>query len=213
MIKTIFVDFWGTLIEQGVWSPIKHVRTILKMRMPFHEFVVRFEKAMMLKPFIDLREAFHNVGEEFNIDITDREMEELIGMWNKSWMLAKPFSEVEEVLNRLNEKYTLILVANTNKFSLEKVLDKFKLAPYFEKSFLSYQMGLLKTDKDFFPNIIKELNLNIDECVMVGDSIQSDMIAAQTAGLKAILVDRKDKREFDTKINNLKELEQKIAGL
>ena len=34
-------------MEQGIWSPIKQARNILQITLPFPEYVIRFEKAMM----------------------------------------------------------------------------------------------------------------------------------------------------------------------
>ena len=45
---------------------------------------------------------------------------------------------------------------------------------------------------------------------MIGDSLESDMKAAKAVGMRGILVDRKDKREFTPKIKSLEELEQHL---
>ena len=55
MTKIILLDFWGTLVENGVWSPTKQVRNILGIRMPFPEYVVRMERSMMTKEFSSLK--------------------------------------------------------------------------------------------------------------------------------------------------------------
>ena len=47
MVKAILFDFWGTLMEQGVRSPIQHVKNALQIDLPFSEYVVRMERAMM----------------------------------------------------------------------------------------------------------------------------------------------------------------------
>ena len=44
------------------------------------------------------------------------------------------------------------------------------------------------------------------EAVVIGDSLASDVDPAQRAGLKAILVDRRDKREFSPKVLSLKDV-------
>jgi FMN phosphatase YigB (HAD superfamily) len=41
---------------------------------------------------------------------------------------------------------------------------------------------------------------------MVGDSIESDLIAAEKLGIKGFLVDRNNKREYPNKILTLSEL-------
>ena len=206
MTKTIFFDFWGTLVEQGVWSPIKQVQRILDIRIPFSEYVTRMQKAMMTSSFSELREAFNAVGKEFEISISEKKMEELIGMWNTSWMLAVLYEETVQALSELREEYTLVLVCNTDQFSVERVLDKFNMKAHFNHIFLSYQEGSLKTDEQFFPAILAKLNVSADDCVMVGDSIQSDILPAERAGLKTLLVDRKGRQESDKKIRNLREL-------
>ena len=210
MIKAIFFDFWGTLVENGVYSPTKQLKNILEIDAPFSEYVVRMEKAMMTARFKGLREALEQVCKEFNIECSEEQLEEAIGMWNKSWMLAKPYEEVQEVLAELKKKYTLVLVSNTDNISVDQVLDKYKLRDYFDKVFFSYQLGLIKTDKNFFQEVLNELKLAPEDCVMVGDSIQSDIIPAKRLEINAILVDRKSERDFQPKIENLKELENVI---
>jgi len=207
MKKAILFDFWGTLVENGVWSPIKQVRNILRIRLPFPEYVVRMEKAMMTSSFKTLKEAFEAVCDEFNIEPQQFLLDKLVGMWNKSWMLAKPYPEVEEVLQKLSKDHTLILVSNTDCFSVSNVLDKFGLKDYFNYLYLSYDLGKIKTDEEFIKHILQELDLKPSECLMVGDSIQSDMEAAEKAGVEAVLVDRRDTREFNRKIKSLKEVE------
>jgi len=211
MVKAIIFDFWGTLVESGVWSPTKQVRAILNLDIPFSDFVVRLEKAMMTGNFNELREAFEAVGREFKVEILPEKMEQLIGMWNKSWMLAKPYPETAAILEELKSKYTLILVSNSDCFSVKKTLEKFAWAKYFQEIYISCDVGMIKTEKAFLQLLLEKNNLNPEDCLVVGDSIQSDILAAKQAGMHYVLVDRKNSRDFDPKISNLKELE-KILG-
>ena len=45
---------------------------------------------------------------------------------------------------------------------------------------------------------------------MIGDCLLSDMESAKTAGIKGVLVDRRERREYNPKIKNLTELPQMI---
>ncbi len=210
MAKAIFFDCWGTLIEQGVHSPLKQVKELLGITIPFSYYVVRMERAMMTRSFSTLREAFLAVAKEFNLQPSEETLNELIGMWNKSWMLAQPYPEVEEVLRELQKSYVLVLVSNTDNFGVEKVLEKFGLRNYFAETFFSYQLGNLKTDKRFFYQIFDRLGLAPEDCVIVGDSMQSDIVPAKQLGMMAVLIDRRDQRDFPTKIKDLRELEDLI---
>jgi len=207
MIKAIIFDFWGTLVENGVWSPIKQVKNILRIDLPFSEYVVRMEKAMMTSKQGSLKECFQKVCAEFSINCDEETIEKLIGMWNKSWMLAQPYEEMEETLTYLKQKYKIILVSNSDCFSVPKVIEKFNLAHLFDKRYYSFELGTIKTEKQFFQHVLNDLQLQIEDCVMVGDSIQSDILAAKKLGMEAILVDRRSTREFNPKVKNLREIE------
>jgi len=208
LVQAIIFDFWGTLVENGVWSPIKQVRNILGIRMNFSEYVVRMEKAMMTKDFPTLKDAFQSVCEEFNINCHDYKLDKLVGMWNKSWMLAKPYDEVEEMLKKLKKKYKIILMSNTDCFSIKNVLEKYKLGQYFDEVFLSCDLGTIKTDETFLKMILDEVGLSAEECLVVGDSMLSDISAAEKSGVPAILVDRKNRREHEPKVKDLYGLEE-----
>jgi HAD superfamily hydrolase (TIGR01549 family) len=209
-MKALLFDFWGTLVEQGVRSPLQQAQEILDIRLPFSDYVVRMEKAMMTKPFAELKEAFAAVCQEFGHTCSEEQLEQLVGLWNKSWMLAQPYEETLEILAALKQRYRLILVSNTDNVSVTRVLEKFQLAAWFERKFLSFELGLLKTDQTFFSHLLDECGLAIEDCVMVGDSLQSDIMPAKKIGMKAVLVDRRNKRDFTPKIINLRELEPLI---
>ncbi|MAG73397.1 hypothetical protein CL620_03720 [archaeon] len=204
MARTIIFDFWGTLVENGIHSPINQVKEILGLRMRFSEYVVRMENAMMTKPYPSLQEAFEAVCSEFGV----RYNEELVGMWNKSWMLAKPYNDTIRVLEELKQNHTLILVSNTDAVSINNVLDKFELRPYFSEIHLSCEMGMIKTDPGFMAKVLDGKHKN--DCVFVGDSVLSDMKAAEQAGIRSILIDRRRMREYPEKIASLSELGGKL---
>jgi len=209
MTKAIIFDFWGTLVENGINSPIKEAGYILRVRMPFSEFVVRFEKSFMIGKFKSLTEAFENVANEFQLKLPGFVIEKLVGMWNKNAILAKPYDETIEVLEELKkEGYKLILISNTDEFSVENAIEKYDLKEYFDEIFLSYQIGQLK--QDFLKEIANRINMNKEDLVMVGDSMETDVKGAIEAGIKAILVDRRNKREYENKISNLRELKEKL---
>lgn len=208
MGKVIFFDFWGTLVENGIPSPIKQVKNVLGIHLPFSDYVKRMETAMMTKNFSSLKEAFVAVCEEFDINPAESLLDQLIGLWNKSWMLASLYEDTEEVLADLQKDYTLVLVSNTDNFSIKNVFDKFALKKYFTGIYLSCDLGNIKTDKEFLPTIMANFNVEINDCVFVGDSIQSDMVAAKNAGIRGILVDRKNGRDYEPKIASLRELKE-----
>jgi len=170
MIKLLIFDLWGTIIENGVYSPIKQVKNILRINMPFEEYVVRFEKVLMLNNYSDLYEGFKLVCKEFNIRDNPYILNKLVGIWNKNWLLAKPYNNALETVQTLKEKYKTVLIVNADK-SINSLIEKYSLEKYFDKIYLSYQTKFLKVNPESFKLIIKDFNVKPEECVMIGDSM------------------------------------------
>ncbi len=206
-MKGIIFDFWGTLVENGTYSPMKQTYKMLRIRLPFSQFVVKFEKIFMTKTFQSKAESFKEVCKEFNLNCPDFVIDKLIGLWNKNMLLAQPYDETEEALKKLKEKGIKLAIATNNPDqTIELVLEKFNLKQYFDVILISCKEGKLKIDKEFYQKAAKKLGLKKEEVIIVGDSIPSDIKGAENAGIKSILVDRRNTRDFENKITDLKQL-------
>jgi putative hydrolase of the HAD superfamily len=206
----IIFDFWGTVVENGIYpSPIRQVQYILRVNMEFHDFVTRFESSFMTQDSENLTTAFQKACKDLDVRPPEFVVDKLIGMWNKNTILAKPFPETIEVLRSLREKgHKLALVADTDPFSVESVVKKFELDQYFDVVLLSYKEKMLKTDPKMLESAVEKLGMKKEDCILVGDSMESDMKSAENAGIKSVLVDRRQKREYIRKVATLSELEQ-----
>ncbi|MBL7100924.1 MAG: HAD family hydrolase [Nanoarchaeota archaeon] len=208
MTKLIIFDFWGTLVENGVFpSPVRQVKYILRIEEPFSEYIVKFEEIFMLKKYEDLYSAFKAVCEAFGKKSESFILDKLVGMWNKHKLLAKPFMETVEILEELKkEGCKIALISNTDCFITEEVMDKYDLRKYFDEVILSYKVNMLKTNPKMYEMILEKLKIGKSDALVVGDSIETDMNGAKDAGINAVLVDRRGRRDFSPKINNLSEL-------
>jgi len=210
MAKLIIFDFWGTLVENGIFpSPVRQVKYILRIEEPFSEYIVKFEEVFMLEEYDDLYSAFKAVCEAFGKQPRRFILDELVGMWNKHKLLAKPFMETIDVLEKLNEQgHKIVLISNTDCFTTDEVMDKYDMRHYFDEIVLSYNVRMLKTNPKMYENILNKLKISKDHALVIGDSIETDIVGANKAGIKAVLIDRRDRRDYDPKIKNLKELDQ-----
>lgn len=199
MIKAVLFDFWGTIVEIGVFpSPVKQVRNILGLhRLHYRKYIVLLERALMLGESDDLYAAFTKVCEVFRREPTQEILDELVGMWNKNKLLAKPFSDTERTLQTLRKQYKIALVSNSDCFSVTSVIDKYGMEKFFDEILLSYKTGHLKIDREMFEEALERLGVEPHEAVMVGDSINSDIRSAQHAGVNAILIDRRGRGYHD----------------
>lgn len=214
MKRALIFDFWGTIVEIGVHpSPIRQIKNILNIDVPFSSYIIKFEEVFMKQPYKNLFEAFTEVCKAFHVEPKQELLEELVGLWNKNKLLAKPFPETMEVLEELKEKgYKLVMLSNTDCFSIEEIMEKYDLRKYFDEIVLSYQVKMLKNNPRIFQKVLGEMGVSKEEAVMVGDSIESDIIGAKKAGIDAILVDRTETRDFKPKIKDLRELKNFLEG-
>ena len=206
MVKAIIFDLQGTLVEKGVYpSPLRQIKNILRIDAPFSDFVMRFEKVLMIGQYTSLKDAFSNVCEEFHLQPRDYLIEKMVGLWNKNKLLSQLYPDTIPTLTDLKSEYKLILVANIDSLSKDMVT-KFSLEKYFDLILLSCDTGLLKNEKGFYDVIIDTFNLEPEDMLMVGDSLESDIDTAKALGIKGVLVDRHNKREYLPKIVALSEL-------
>lgn len=96
-----------------------------------------------------------------------------------------------EALLKLKENYRLFLLSNTNEIHWEMAEDLFfcqveglTLDDYFEKSYLSCRLGMIKPSPEIFEHVLKENGLNPEETVFIDDS-PKNCAAAESVGIKA----------------------------
>ena len=210
--KVLVFDLWGTIIETGVKpSPSRQVKYFLRVKESFPDFVLAFEHSFMTRKFESLKQGFEHVVKDFNLRIPDFVYDKMIGMWNKNVILSELYDEIPSVFESLKkEGHTLVLLANIDQFAFEQLEHKHKLSELFHAVYPSFETGLLKVNPESFEKIMKDNKVKQEDIIMVGDSVHSDMEAAEKAGVRGILVDRKDNREYDNKILTLNELAEKL---
>lgn len=116
------------------------------------------------------------------------------------------FPETKEVLDKLSKKYRLVIGANQPIYAHD-FLEEFDIKKYFEKVYLSVEVGYEKPDPRFFQYILRGLNLDASEVVMIGDDYRNDIEPAKSLGIKTIWVNYLEQEgEADFVISNLKEI-------
>ena len=92
-----------------------------------------------------------------------------------------------EVVESLSQKKDLYVVTNGVSVTQHQRLEKSGLAPYFEKFFISEEMGVHKPMKEFFDIVFAEIpRFDKEKTVIIGDSLTSDIKGGQVAGIDTI---------------------------
>ena len=213
-VKAIIFDLWGTIIENGVYpSPTKQTKKILGLfNMPYSEFVLRFEKSFMTQKYDNIKEGLNLVFREFDVNPNEyNRVERMVGLWNKSKIMAKLYPETTQVLESLKKDgYKLILLSNLPS-TQKDIIERFGFNKEFDYIFPSYEIGCIKSEGGF-EKVMEETGFSKDELIMVGDSFESDIESAEKVGIKGILVDRRQTRDYPNKVLTLEELPKMIKG-
>lgn len=117
--------------------------------------------------------------------------EALILYLKENWITYyEVFNGAHETLEKLSMQYKLIMVTNGfNEIQRLKV-DYCNIRKYFQDIIVASQFGWGKPYKALYQYVLKVAKSTPEECVMVGDSIENDIIGANNIGMKSIFVHR-----------------------
>lgn len=98
----------------------------------------------------------------------------------------------EALCAELSGRYRLVLATNGIPRVQRARLSASPVAPYFEdRVFISGELSCRKPEKVYFDRILTALAAGPDQCVVIGDSLSTDILGANNAGLKSIWYDPK----------------------
>ena len=105
------------------------------------------------------------------------------------WPRVETLPGVEEVLPQLCPHWTLALATNavaSDEPSVWRALDRGGIAHLLDKVYCFQTIGHKKPAPAFFDYIVKDLPMERDRIVMVGDDFQNDILGATRSGIRSI---------------------------
>jgi 2-haloacid dehalogenase len=95
----------------------------------------------------------------------------------------------ETVKQKLFGRYKLYLASNGTAVVQKGRMTSADLYPYFEESFVSQELGHNKPSKEYFEAAFARIpGFDPKQCLMVGDSLTSDILGGKNAGLRTVWV-------------------------
>jgi len=101
----------------------------------------------------------------------------------------KLYPEVFGVLEQLRERFQLAVISNFDG-RLRLILQNLGISKYFAHVFISSELGADKPDPEIFRRALKEMHLDADEVLHVGDDPERDWKAAKEADLLVFQLNR-----------------------
>lgn len=108
--------------------------------------------------------------------------------WGTTHSLVPGAKEMLEILK--NKGYRLFAASNSFGHLQRSRLAHAGILDYFEGTYISMDIGYDKPDIRFYQEALRRCGLQPSEVLMIGDSMTTDVIGAQNAGMDAIYFDR-----------------------
>lgn len=115
----------------------------------------------------------------------------------------------EDICRELRRSYSMYIITNGAKIVQQGRLTDLPLMQYFDGVFISEEVGFDKPKKEYFDHVF----LNIPEkdkskCLVIGDSLSSDILGAVNYGIDCCWISEKTSSEIKPtyQISTLKEL-------
>ncbi len=105
------------------------------------------------------------------------------------WRVVEAVDGAEEVLRALSADRILTLATGamqSSEFDIHQALQRVGLDQYFDYIFCFKNTGFKKPSKEFYNHILHNINARPSDTLMVGDSFENDVLAANAVGIDAL---------------------------
>lgn len=220
MKKLLIFDIYGTLISTGSGS-VDSCKKILALQDQNIDPVIFYSELKQLhrkhvnecienNTFLCEWDIFENdlktLYEKYNIL---RPYKEDIKILLKTQFNRKVFDDVIETINKLKEKFRVVIGSTADTFPLLVNMKFNDLSVH--QVYTSEIMKSYKPDIKFYQYILEHENIDAKDAVFIGDSTLDDVIGPQKLGITTVLIYRSNnykeaKAKPDYIIHSLKEL-------
>ncbi|MDE0734631.1 MAG: haloacid dehalogenase type II [Pirellulaceae bacterium] len=106
----------------------------------------------------------------------------------EAWMNLVPFPEVADAMQRLGERYQLVVLSNGNRHFLDHLVEN-QIGVKFDEIISVDVMGAFKPHPSVYRRTARILDLEVGQCLMVSAN-SFDVLGAKTCGFRAAFVNR-----------------------
>jgi len=209
MIKAVLFDLWNTLVfDDSKYHPLENFANKIGKTMTDRTYLKLYEKIFMTSQIASFEEPTRQILRELNITHDEKLVKELLDILN-AWEAVTLYPETITVLKALKLKKKIGLISNTENIAWDLLKRDFNMQIFFDAIVLSCDMASAKPDPIMFETALKRLGVTKDEAIMVGDSLKDDVQAAESFGIKGVLVDRKNKYpEYPNRVTSLVDIKK-----
>lgn len=124
---------------------------------------------------------------EGNLPLFDELYQKHLSLWEKDHPPLKISAGFDVEAKAIGSRYKMVIAGQYGREILD-LLRENSLLEYFSSSFTQDDFNITKPDPRYIEQIAKRVGADCNQCVMVGDRIDKDIIPAKMLGMKTILI-------------------------
>jgi putative hydrolase of the HAD superfamily len=209
MTRAVFLDALGTLVElEPPWvslrgriaAEVSDERLVAAVRVEMDYYREHAHEGRDPASLADLRERCARVlSRELEVEVSAEDLVESVRF--------DAYPDAVPALDGLRGRELGLIAVSNWDCSLGAVLERCGLAAHLDGAVSSAEAGAPKPDPAVFVSALELAGCEPAEALHVGDTREEDMVGAQAAGIRALLLDRDGS---DGDISSLAEIEEHL---
>ena len=195
--RVILFDLWMTLVYSLPVDPILSLQQMLGYktdggRAP--QLDPLFLRACLTTNIVDEAAFLKHIAGTLAVDVPEGAGERFTALLQSERAGVTRYPETDQVLTALKERgVRLGLVSNLWPFPVHHIFNHLGLGAHFEHLVYSFAVGAPKPEAAIFHDACSRFGVSPQECLMVGDSMGSDIAGAVGVNMPATLINRSGK--------------------
>jgi putative hydrolase of the HAD superfamily len=183
IISTLLFDLGGVLVElngppiRQEWRAQDQLHEDAWLHWMSSHAVRQFERGKILPDVFASQ-----LVDEFDLLINEEEFMQHFLNW-----LSGVYKGAHALLKELKPHYQLGVFSNTNELHWPRMMNEMQLDEYFDHCFASFEIGLMKPDKEAFEYVIQQMGVLPEEILFLDDTMKN-IDAARLCGMQAVQV-------------------------
>ncbi|NWF76634.1 MAG: HAD family hydrolase [Nitrospirae bacterium] len=204
MIKAIFFDLYGTLIDirtdeydDSVYETLSRYLSYYSFNIPPDElkksYFALIQKDMQNSkekyPEVDVYKIFFSILQGYGRKKCPKYFVTNIALFFRALTL-KHFSVFDgsyDVINTIAKKYKIAIISDAQWIFAEPEMSVLGIDQLFNTKILSSKMGFKKPDIRLFTYAMEKFGVKSEESIYIGDNPMKDLKGAKNAGMRFIL--------------------------
>ena len=215
MYKAIFIDIDDTILDYIPCCREAFDAALEALHEPTSDALFELFFSISGRLFSEAKHGLHTVAEVMELypqefceragyspEAVDPFKHAFRAAWGKTHTLVP---QAKETLEALHQKgYKLYAASNSFGHLQRSRLQHAGVLSFFEDTYISMDIGYDKPDIRFYQEALRRCGLQPQDVLMVGDSMTTDILGAQAAGITSVFFDRRNEGVKELKNEGLR---------